>query len=76
MSPGQPIDDEKKGVTKEEFKQLLSEHFRLMNLDTVSIAKDALKPIEEIFDEADIMLDNHLAKQKTNHDPCHSFMQR
>ena len=64
MSPGQPINDEKKGVTKEEFKQLLSEHFERMNLDTTTIIKDALKPIEATFDEADRMLDKHLAKQK------------
>jgi hypothetical protein len=43
-----------------------------MNLDTASIIKIPLKPIEETFDAADRMLDNHLAKQK-NHDqaPCH-----
>ena len=37
VSPGPPIDDEKTGVTKEEFKQLLSEHFERMNLDTTTI---------------------------------------
>jgi hypothetical protein len=64
VSLGQPIDDEQKGVTEEEFKQLLSEHFESINLDTATIIKDALKPIEAAFDEADRMLDKHLAKQK------------
>ena len=72
MPPSQPSDDDPKGVTKDEFKQLLSEHFRLMNLDTASIIKNALKPIEETFDAADRMLDNHLAKQKNRDQaPCH-----
>ena len=58
MSPGQPIDDEQKGVTNEEFKQLLSKHFKRMKLDTTTIIKDALNPIEATFDEAERMLDN------------------
>ena len=72
MPPSQPTDDDPKGVTKDEFKQLMSEHFKLMNLDTASIITNALKPIERAFDEADRMLDKHLAKQKNlDQTPCH-----
>ena len=66
VPPSQPTDDDPKGVTKDEFKQLMSEHFKLMNLDTASIITNALKPIERAFDEADRMLDKHLAKQKNS----------
>jgi hypothetical protein len=59
----EPIDDdlEEECVSKEEFKQMLTEHFRRINLDTAAAFKEAFKPLEATFDEADRKLDN-LAK--------------
>ena len=46
------IDDAPKGITKEEFKELLNKHFKGINLDTTAVIKEAMQPIEAIFDEA------------------------
>ena len=62
MPSSQSINDDP-GVTKEEFKQPVSAHFKRMNVDTTSVINDALKPIEAPFDEAGRMLDKHLATQ-------------
>ena len=67
-TPGFPeqIDDDKEEecVSKEEFKQMLTEHFRRIDLDTVAAIQEAFKPLEANLDEADRKLDN-LAKSYT-----------
>ena len=61
-------DIEEECVSKEEFKQILAEHFRRINLDTAAAFKEAFKPLEANFDEADRKLDN-LAKSYSQA-PC------
>ena len=72
--PGFPehVDDEleEECISKEEFKQMLAEHFRQINLDTAAAFQEAFKPLEANFDEAERKLDN-LAKSYSQA-PCHS----
>ena len=65
------VDDdlEEKCVSKEEFKQMLAEHIRRINLDTAAAFHEAFKPLEANFDEADRKVDN-LAKSYSQA-PCH-----
>ena len=57
------LNDEPKGITKEEFKELLTNHFKEINLDTAAVIKEAMKPIDNIFDEVEKKLDD-LAKPR------------
>ena len=57
------IDGDPKGITKEEFKELLANYYKEINLDATAVTKEVIKPIEAIFDEAEKKLDD-LAKPR------------
>ena len=57
------LNDEPKGITKEEFKELLTNRFKEINLDAAAVIKEAMKPIDNIFDEVEKKLDD-LAKPR------------